>query len=835
MDSNSSNVISKLKQDIESREKYIDHLSNLLSGYEEEIDSLRRQNTELKIKLQSAIENLTLKEEALLAQDRHILELCEENISLKNRIEELININTEMSHAGSSRNNNLRNLDNNSVLLGRIQDNARTLHRRITLPHAQNLARSNVNSIVTDSNIILNRLNNLQDERDHVILEKDQAILTCDRLRDERTQLAIECERITQERDLAQAGSEIRDILADHLSKIGETEEITDPLETLESCLSRLRELEFHLPEIRQARDEAEDNLEKCKTYEDEINRIVDERLTAKQKITAPKVDTRGFSLLENIAMRLGYSDEASRNADAMYDFIEKEIAPLGHVTFYVKTSNNKPRRTHKATKKYTKKSGATGGKKRHCSNCGRVGHTKNRCTGMDDQTDSESESESEGSCSSSDDETICHRGSRNDESESETESETGSDYDSEQSSKNSNGKTTTKTGGKKTKSVSPKRSKKIVDTGTQIIFRESVKIIIRSLVAECPKELIQAIFQHMNKVFQESKIPLLDQFVENLSSEAKEEIWKHVTEIYNDILLPLIEAVYQVQINLIRNNSTRVDTFPRFGSINNREKMSVLPVPLERCESIGQNILALNQAILDYQSHQKVHETTDESQITHLCRSSNIFCPKPFELNFVRKNIPNDVATISCKIGGLLIPYAIVDTGSDSSIMSENIARNIGKAIDENTAQEITGVASSTRTIGTIYDVPISIGYGDNKLLINDDFLVVETEKDKNGKDKSLLILGVTWLHRARWSPIINVNCSLDPSPAPLSNEVEDENCDTCVDCGHFSLIEDLKMELVDLKAKFELAVDYGLIIANRYAQLKDHVSVDEIDDINT
>ena len=53
------------------------------------------------------------------------------------------------------------------------------------------------------------------------------------------------------------------------------------------------------------------------------------------------------------------------------------------------------------------------------------------------------------------------------------------------------------------------------------------------------------------------------------------------------------------------------------------------------------------------------------------------------------------------------------------------------------------------------IHDLPITIGHGGSEITIRDDFLVVETEKDKNGKDKSLLILGVPWQHQAGWEPI--------------------------------------------------------------------------------
>jgi len=96
-----------------------------------------------------------------------------------------------------------------------------------------------------------------------------------------------------------------------------------------------------------------------------------------------------------------------------------------------------------------------------------------------------------------------------------------------------------------------------------------------------------------------------------------------------------------------------------------------------------------------------------------------------------------------------------VIDTGSDSSIISENLAKNLGIDIDRKESHEISGIASLAKTVGTIYSLPISIGYENNEIIINDDFLVVEAEKDKNGKDKSLLILGIPWQHKAGWEPI--------------------------------------------------------------------------------
>ena len=55
--------------------------------------------------------------------------------------------------------------------------------------------------------------------------------------------------------------------------------------------------------------------------------------------------------------------------------------------------------------------------------------------------------------------------------------------------------------------------------------------------------------------------------------------------------------------------------------------------------------------------------------------KNSQIYWPKPLEINFLQIKNADDVVTIYCKIGGLEIPCAMIDTGSDSSIFSDNIA----------------------------------------------------------------------------------------------------------------------------------------------------------------
>ncbi|CAB4392707.1 unnamed protein product [Rhizophagus irregularis] len=59
------------------------------------------------------------------------------------------------------------------------------------------------------------------------------------------------------------------------------------------------------------------------------------------------------------------------------------------------------------------------------------------------------------------------------------------------------------------------------------------------------------------------------------------------------------------------------------------------------------------------------------------------IYWPKPLEINFLQIKDADDVATIYCKIGSLEIPCAMFDTGSDSSIFSDNIAELVEELLD--------------------------------------------------------------------------------------------------------------------------------------------------------
>jgi hypothetical protein len=130
---------------------------------------------------------------------------------------------------------------------------------------------------------------------------------------------------------------------------------------------------------------------------------------------------------------------------------------------------------------------------------------------------------------------------------------------------------------------------------------------------------------------------------------------------------------------------------------------------------------------------------------------------PNPFEIDFLDIREPNDVATISCRIGDLVIPHAILDTGADDSLYTDNIPEYLGIKIDKKNVHKLTGAVGDSQSVGTSYNVPITIGTGEDSITVSEkEISVIPTKKDRNGNDISIMILGTKWQHRVGWDPIV-------------------------------------------------------------------------------
>ena len=91
-----------------------------------------------------------------------------------------------------------------------------------------------------------------------------------------------------------------------------------------------------------------------------------------------------------------------------------------------------------------------------------------------------------------------------------------------------------------------------------------------------------------------------------------------------------------------------------------------------------------------------------------------------------------------------LVYHKTVLDTGSDTSVISKSIANRLDMEIDKTNSPELSGVATQTGTVGTVYGLGITIYDNDNSQTIEDDFMIINTDKD-------LVLLGIPWLNRAR------------------------------------------------------------------------------------
>ncbi|GBB98999.1 hypothetical protein RclHR1_03390015 [Rhizophagus clarus] len=165
-----------------------------------------------------------------------------------------------------------------------------------------------------------------------------------------------------------------------------------------------------------------------------------------------------------------------------------------------------------------------------------------------------------------------------------------------------------------------------------------------------------------------------------NDTVKKRESAWRIVASKFEDILFPLLQAVNSEQKPLLQVPNNE----SKIKEINTASSSYVIP------ESIR-----LDYAIKAYASAQK--------------KNSHIYWPKPLEINFLQIKDADDVATISCR---------------------KKIHR-------------LNRVASKSHSLDTVDSVPVTIEDGENRDTIPDEFSVVPTEYDDNGKELSLFILG--------------------------------------------------------------------------------------------
>src|SRR4051794_17895264 len=253
----------------------------------------------------------------------------------------------------------------------------------------------------------------------------------------------------------------------------------------------------------------------------------------------------------------------------------------------------------------------------------------------------------------------------------------------------------------------------------TEQVYQIALKSIISSIVPHCPKEILVEILKFINIIYPKLKDLCLNSIMENDTVKRRELVWKHPTSKILDVLHPLIQYT-------------------------NTKLKPLLELPSEENAKSSNGIM--NDVVVN--NSENYQETTPSHILNHAikayaqCRSAgkksdmiHIYWPKPLEINFLQIKDADDVATISCKVRGMTIPYAMIDSGSDSSIISENVAKHLGLKIDRKKIHRLNGVTSKAQSLGSVDDVPVTIGDRENSLTATDDFSVIPTEYDNNGK----------------------------------------------------------------------------------------------------
>jgi len=126
-------------------------------------------------------------------------------------------------------------------------------------------------------------------------------------------------------------------------------------------------------------------------------------------------------------------------------------------------------------------------------------------------------------------------------------------------------------------------------------------------------------------------------------------------------------------------------------------------------------------------------------------------------EINFVRDKDVIDVPTVRGKINRLVLSAITVDPGSNTLLMSKDIAERLGLKIDKSAVFYFKGAATVlTKSIGMVYNVPLTLAPG---CVFHLDFAVIEY-------DKSMVILSNPFLYRHKYQILgdkdqLRINCN--------------------------------------------------------------------------
>jgi len=155
--------IKKLESDLSKQEQYIKYLYSIIEGYEEEIEDLRKKNSELIVQLKDTLETASFKEECLVSLEEKIDEIENKNAELKNRILEYSSkVNNEVMDPRPIQDAFLVKDLLGSALKQNILDHAiRMLNRLVHLDNTENMIEYNYskNRIIEGLDEVIRRAN----------------------------------------------------------------------------------------------------------------------------------------------------------------------------------------------------------------------------------------------------------------------------------------------------------------------------------------------------------------------------------------------------------------------------------------------------------------------------------------------------------------------------------------------------------------------------------------------------------------------------------------------------------------------------------------------------
>ncbi|CAG8608935.1 10734_t:CDS:2 [Ambispora leptoticha] len=163
--------------------------------------------------------------------------------------------------------------------------------------------------------------------------------------------------------------------------------------------------------------------------------------------------------------------------------------------------------------------------------------------------------------------------------------------------------------------------------------FFAILRSMVNSFTRTQPKEVSINGYNMINAEFIALNDPVLNHFTSNFSDKEREKFWNEITMVFSHILQPISD--------LIRIAAQQANTLSQ--------------------------------------------KTPEEMQ-----PEAEISWPNPIEINFIRKIIPNDIATITCQITSpsgknIQVPGALIDSGANCSLKSKGLAKLLGMNIDKN------------------------------------------------------------------------------------------------------------------------------------------------------